>query len=119
MTNRIVRLTRHEASATQLAELRRIFGEDAEVGIVSETLPNNTREAVARFDEVAAEADIVEAVLPMNLLEAVLKFSAFSKGGGVIVRAITQRNLHNDGTTTFDFQNYERIVKIEVITERL
>lgn len=115
----IVRLTRHEASETQEAELHRIFGEDATVEMVSETLPNDTREAVARFDQIAADADIVEAVLPINLLEAVLKFSQFSKRGGIVVRAITNRQLKDDGSVEFVFDHYEKVVKVEIITEAL
>ncbi len=119
MAKRIVRLTRHEAGETQLAELRRIFGKDATIEMVSETLPGNSREAVTRFDEIAAEADVVEAVLPVNLLEAVLKFSAFSKRGGLVVRAITERKLGGDGQATFVFQRYELVKKVEIVTEVL
>lgn len=116
---KIVRLTRHEASETQLVELRRIFGEDADIITISETLPGNSREAVARFDEIAAEADVVEAVLPVNLLEAVLKFSAFSKRNGWVIRAITGRKLGEDGQVTFEFQHYELVEKVEVVTKVL
>lgn len=116
---RILRLTRHPASEKQLDELRRIFGEDADITIVSETLPADPREAVARFDEIAAEADVVEAVLPVNLLEAVLKFSAFSKRGGQIVRAVTKRQLGEGDQVAFEFQHYELVRKVEVIAEVL
>jgi hypothetical protein len=105
-------------SNEQAAELERIYP-GAQATMVSETLPSNPREAVARFDEIAADADVVEAVLPVNLLEAVLKFSNFSKRGGAVIRAITQRNLRDDDSVTFDFQHYERVLKIEVVTERL
>lgn len=116
---RILRLTRHPASEKQLDELCRIFGEDADITMISETLPGNPREAVARFDEIAAEADVVEAVLPVNLLEAVLKFSRFSKRGGQVIRAATERQLGEDGQATFEFQHYELVRKVEVVTEVL
>lgn len=116
---RIVRLTRHEASEVQLAELRRVFGGDADITMVSETLPGDPREAVARFDEIAAEADVAEVVLPVNLLEAVLKFSQFSKRGGQLIRAVTKRELGEDGQATFQFQHYELVKKVEVVTEVL
>ena len=114
----IIRLTRHAASSEQHAELARIFGE-AEVTQVSESLPSDSREAVTRFDEIAADAAVVEAVLPINLIEAVLKFSDFAKRGGVIVRAITVRELDESGEATFTFSHYERILKVETVTEVL
>jgi hypothetical protein len=116
----IVRITRHDAEDVQSAELRRLFGEDAEVSLVNETLPSDSKAFVARFDEVAANADVVEAVLPPNLLEAALKFSQFSKRGGIIIRASMNRVV--DPTTNesrFTFDHYEKIVKVEVVTERL
>ncbi len=116
---KIVRLTRHEAGPEQLAELRRLFGEEAEIEMVSETLPSESKEAVTRFDQLSQGADVVEAVLPINLLEAVQKFSAFSKKGGLVIRAITERKLVEGGQATFAFSHYEKIVKVEVITERL
>ena len=116
---KIVRLTRHEAGPEQISELCRIFGQEAEIAMVSETLPSDGKQAVARFDQLSEGADVVEAVLPINLLEAVLKFSAFSKKGGVVIRAITERKLDEAGQATFAFDHYEKIVKVEVITERL
>lgn len=114
----VLRITRHEAETSQIEELNRIFS-DVEIEEVSETLPNNTREFVARFDELAAEADVVEAVLPPNLLEAALKFSDFAKREGQIVRAVMNRVVDDDGNATFEFSHYERVVKVEVVTERL
>jgi len=70
---KLLRLTRHPVGEEQAVELRRIFGEEMEIKMVSETLPRSPREAVARFDELATEADVVEAVLPPNILQAVLK----------------------------------------------
>lgn len=114
----IIRLTRHEMSTEQAIELERVYP-GAQVATVSETLPSNSRDAVARFDEIATSANVVEAVLPVNLLEAVMKFSDFGKRGGIVIRAITKRTLQPDGRATFDFEHYERVVKVEVMTERL
>ena len=115
----IIRLTRHAASSEQHAELARIFGEEIQVTQVSESLPVDSREAVARFDEIAADAAVVEAVLPINLIEAVLKFSDFAKRGGMIVRAITVRELDENGEAIFTFSHYERVIKVETVTEVL
>lgn len=115
----IIRITRHEADEVQTAELRRIFGTDTTITTISESLPSDPKGAVARFDEIAISADIVEAVLPVNLLEAVLKFSNFSKRGGKIIRAVMNRTLDESGAATFVFNHYERVVKVEVVTEAL
>lgn len=112
-------MTRHEAGPEQLAELRRLFGEEAEIVMVSEILSKDSKEAVAGFDQLSEGADVVEAVLPINLLEAVLNFSAFSKRGGVVIRAITPRIIDGAGQATFPFSHYVKIVKVEIITERL
>ena len=106
---KIVRLTRHEAGPEQISELRRIFGQEAEIAMVSETLPSDSHEAVTRFDQLSGGADVVEVVLPTNTLEAVLKFSAFSKKkGGVVIRAITKREFDKAGQATFIFPTMKR-----------
>ncbi|NTV30747.1 hypothetical protein HGA91_02080 [candidate division WWE3 bacterium] len=118
MATTIVRITRHAAEAAQLDELKRIFGV-VEVVQVSETLPGDPKAAVARFDEIAADAAVVEAVLPTNLLEAALKFSAFANRGGTLIRAVTNRTIGVDGQASFTFAHYERVVKVEIVTEKL
>ncbi len=114
----ILRLTRHTASEEQLEALRAAYGE-IETEEVSETLPASPREAVARFDELAANADVVEAVLPLNLMESVLKFSGFSKRGGVLLRSVMDREIKEDGTAVFTFNHYEVIDKVEVVSHPL
>lgn len=114
-----IRLTRHEASEAQMKDLQRIFGPDIEVYQVSESLPPDTRGAVKRFDRIADGADVVEAVLSINLIEAILKFSEFSKRGGTLIRAVTKRNNDGAGNVTFDFLHYEKLIKVETVTERL
>ena len=116
---KILRLTRHEVQPHQLEDLNRIFGDDIEISQVSESLPSDSRAAVKRFDEIAEGFEVIEAVLSINLIEAVLKFSEFSKRGGTLIRAITERNDDGAGNVTFDFSHYEKIIKVETITERL
>jgi hypothetical protein len=116
---KILRLTRHQAGAEQIKELHRIFGENSEILMISETLPVEPREAVARFDFLASTVDTVEAVLPINLLENVLKFSTFCQRGGKIIRAITERKLDEAGNASFSFSHYELVRKVDVVTERL
>ena len=116
---KIIRLTRHAASEAQMKDLQRIFGPGIEVHQVSESLPPDPRHAVQRFDQIVDGANVVEAVLSINLIEAILKFSEFSKRGGTLIRAITKRNDDGAGNVTFDFLHYEKLIKIETVTERL
>jgi hypothetical protein len=120
---KIIRLTQHAASEEQVTELRRLFGQDIEIEQVSETLPSNPKEAVARFDEIAANAKIVEAVLPVNLYESLTKFSNFVKDGGTLMRVQGLDRQVEDGKATFVFvpgkSYYEQIVSVEIVTKRL
>jgi hypothetical protein len=118
MQTKIVRITRHEADAQQLTELSRIYGE-IDVLSVNESLPGDAKSAVIRFDEIVTGAEVVEAVLPVNLLEAILKFSAFAKNGGSVIRAVMNRTTDSSGNALFTFSHYEKVVKVEVVTERL
>lgn len=121
----IVRLTRHEASQAQTADLLRICedftGDDTapEVVLINETLPNSPVEAVKRFDELVHGADIVEAVLPINLLEAIVNKSSFVKRGNLLIRSQQSRTLNADGTATFTFSHYESVDEVSVKTTRL
>lgn len=111
---KILRLTRHTASEAQKLELNRIYGE-VEIVEVSETVTG-----AARVKELIEEnaADVFEAVLPPQILAEVLN----PRSGIVVpvIRAAMIRELAADGVTvTFTFSHYERIVKVEVITEKL
>lgn len=110
---KILRLTRHAIVLEQLSELQRIYGSDAEIVEVSETVPN-----AARVVELITEhsANVVEAVLPLPLMADLLKVI----GNAPVIRAITRREFDAAGQkSTFVFNHYERIVRIEVVTERL
>ncbi len=58
---RLLRLTRHEASEAQVTEARCIFGADLEIVTISETVPDAAR--VRQLVEANA-ATVLEAVLP-------------------------------------------------------
>lgn len=111
--SKILRLTRHPIVPEQLAELKRIYGADAEIVEVSETMPN-----AARVVELVREhsADAVEAVLPLPLMAELLKVI----GETPVLRAITRREFDATGIKTmFVFDHYERIIRVEVVTERM
>jgi len=110
---RILRLTRHKALPEQMAELARIFGADIEIVEISETVPNATRVV-----EIVTEhsADVLEAVLPLNILADAVG----SRGVTIpVIRAITKREIVEGTKTAFTFSHYERVVRVEVQTERL
>ena len=115
---RVLRLTRHEETKEQHAELKRIFGNDMVVRIHSESLPMDPKGAVQAIDKLANSADVIEAVLPMNLLEAALRFSKFSKRGGKIIRAKMLRRESDEGVI-FEFRGYEEILEVAVKTRDL
>ena len=115
---KLTRLTRHAATEPQLEAARQLWGTDLSVQQVDESLPNDSRAAVARFDEIAADSDIVEAVLPLNLVEAILKFSGFAKRGGLLVRSVMNRSGEGEAVV-FQFSHFERVLKVSIETERL
>lgn len=113
MAEKILRLTRHAAEPVQIAELRRIYGADSEIVEISETVPN-----VDRIRELVVEhgATVLEAVLPLPLMADAVG----PRGVKIpVIRAITKRVLAPDGSATFPFQHYEKVLKVEVVTERL
>lgn len=115
---KVLRLTRHPATPEQLAELRRIFakpGEFLEIVEISETVPDAGR-VKALVEEHGAGA--LEAVLPMPILADLTNPKS---GLSVpVIRAITRRELSEDGTkTAFAFSHYEKVIKVEVLSERL
>lgn len=112
---KILRLTRHAATDEQLTELRRIYGDQAEVSEVSETVPD-----AGRVKELVAEhgADVLEAVLPLPLLADVVhpKFGVQIP----VIRAVTNRVIGEDGQkATFVFSHYEGIKEVKIVVERL
>lgn len=111
----IIRITRHSATAPQIADLLRIFGDDCVITEMDEQFPADQREAVARFDVLAAEADAVEAVLPLTLMQAILTHSTFAKRGGKLIRA----DMRSDRAGGFYFIGYERIIEIRIVIDRM
>lgn len=125
---RVLRITRHPFEDAQRIALEKAFG-PLEVSAYTDSMPKDSKEFVEIFDKLTENIEIVEAVLPPNMAEWVLKFTAFSKRGGKLIRAKMERTmrLSEDGTPVlnekgevqmdFTFDSYERIVRIEVITE--
>ena len=119
---RCIRLTRHEATPEQIEALTRIYHDltPDNITTVNVTLPANPKEAVAEFDRIVGDAELVEVVLPTNLLEAVLKFSEWSKRpASSLLRSVMDRTTNANNEVEFVFNHYERIVKVEIVTESL
>ena len=109
---RVLRITRHQASPEQLAELRRIYGSDTEVVEVSETVTfERVKQLVVEYQPL-----VIEAVLPMSLTADLLGKNGISLP---LIRAIMERQLDEKGGATFIFKNYVRVVKVEIVTEEL
>ena len=109
---KVLRITRHEASPEQLAELRRIYGSDTEVVEVSETVTfERVKQLVVEYQPL-----VIEAVLPMSLTADLLGKNGISLP---LIRAIMERQLDEKGGATFIFKNYVRVVKVEIVTEEL
>lgn len=111
MTRKILRVTRHAPSATQLAELRRAFGDDVQVVTEDIQLPPSP-EAAAEMIVAAWEEggyDEVEIVAPLPVIQSVLD------QGVCPLKAV----MKSDRGGIFEFVHYERIRRISIVAERL
>ena len=119
MTNvKVVRLTRHAPSREQIEALGKVYP-CLEIETIQETLPSNPFEAVKRFDELVDASMVVEVVLPINLIEAILKHSEFAKQQGILIRSVMVNRTIGDGEPNYDFERYEIIESVEVVTRPL
>ena len=117
---RCIRLTRHEPTQEQVDALCAIYHDLTPENIitVNQTLPSST--AVAEFDSLVGDIELVEVVLPINLLEAILKFSKWAaRPSSSLLRSVMNRITDSDNQVQFVFDHYERIIKVEVVTEIL
>ena len=117
---RILWLSRHKMSDVQLKDLERIYGE-VEVKQVDKTVSNVNEIVVAGND-----CDILAVVLPPNLLAELVNPRINTKE---VIRSIFDRvpagEYINPDTgnveTRYSFihKSWEKIIKIEVVTEKL
>lgn len=111
---RVLRITRHAASEEQLAELKRIYG-DIEVIQISENVDaNRVRALVAEH-----KPQVLEAVLPMNIVAELT--SGREPLPCPLIRAVMKRRFTDEAKTNavFDFDHFERVIKVEVVSEPL
>lgn len=111
---KILRLTRHPADDAQVAALKAVFGDNIVIVEISATV-TGVAEVVALIAEHGAT--VFEAVLPLPILAEVL-----NPRNGIsvpVIRAVMDRQISEDGTATFIFARYERVVKVVVETAPL
>ncbi len=87
---------------------------DVEILEVSRTV-GTPEEVVALVEETGARA--LEAVLPLGLLAGAVP--ALQRRGIPVLRALMERDLHEDGFASFRFTGYELVERVEVVTRRL
>lgn len=108
MEKKVLWFSRHEMTEEQKAALG-----DCEITQISKTINS----AYELADEIAA-ADIIAIVAPINIQAQFLKLS----GDKPVITAKSKRLLvhQDDGSedkVVFQFEKWERLVKIEVVTE--
>lgn len=108
MGKKVLWFSRHEMTPEQKAALG-----DCEITQISKTINS----AYELADEIAA-ADIIAIVAPINIQAQFLKLA----GDKPVITAKSQRLLvhQDDGSedkVVFQFEKWERLVKIEVVTE--
>jgi hypothetical protein len=110
---KVLRVTRHFTGVHQLVELKRIYGQDVDIVIISETV-----DAPRVKDLVEEHApDAVEAVLPLPLVSELLGRNGISVP---LIRAAMNREVNEEtGEVTFTFDHYEVVKSVEVVVERL
>lgn len=119
---KILWLSRHNMTQEQITDLRRIYGDDVEIKHHTDTV-NSWKDVV----EVGSDCNVLAVVLPPAILADLANPRNNTKP---VIRAIANRvetgnTIVNPATNEkekefkFVHAGRERIIKIEVITERL
>lgn len=111
---KVLWFSRHEMSNEQLSDLERIFGQ-VEINQV-----NKTVQTAFELKEEIEAADVVAIVAPINMQQQFLKLA----GNRPVITATSERILKKqaDGSedkVVFQFKNWLKLIKIEVVTEVL
>ena len=120
--NKVLWLSRHAMTDDQLADLRRIYGADVEIQQYADSVKN-----ASEVVEIASDCDVLAVVLPPNILADLVNPRVNQKP---VVRAIANRvptggtvinpaNGKEETEFRFEHAGWERIVKVEIVTERL
>jgi len=109
MKVKIVWISRHQLNEENEEILRRAFGNWELVAWVKETV---TPEDLRKLAEEYSDAAFV-VVLPPHLLSELLRYTK------EVYRFIVDREVKEDGSVEFTPTGLEKIVRIEIVTERL
>lgn len=107
---RILWVSRHAPTQPQVDELQQVFGPDVEV--IQESITIGKASEVKDLMERYNAAEVV-AVLPVHLLAELTRL------GIRPIRAVMERQLHNDGSVDFIHQRFERVERVEIVTSPL
>lgn len=110
---KILRLTRHPESKSQLEELQRLYGTDCRIVRVAEEIRHTKRvlELIAQYN-----ADVLEVVLPIDILSEVVR----QRGTRIpIIRAVMRKVRSSASAAIFVFVRYERLVELKIVAKRL
>lgn len=108
-TKRILWFSRHEPQQKQVEDLHEIFGD---IEIIQESKSVSSAKEVVEIMKLHG-CDEVVAVLPMHLYAELLSF------GIKPLKAIMKRIIKENDSVEFIHDHFERILKVEVMTERL
>jgi hypothetical protein len=116
----ILWISRHEMTAPQLADLRRVMGDSVELTQFSDTVTD-----LGKLEPLIERADAIAAVLPMDLTAELLKISC----GKPVLQAVSERQPTGrvitlpDGRQEKEFafihRFWQQVLRIEIETRRL
>jgi hypothetical protein len=119
-------LSRHPLLNDQLADLYRIYGKDVKI-VQNESSVSSAKEILACAESI--NANVIAVVLPLNLMSDMVN-PRINVNNIPVIRSVVDRSLSdeqvvNPNTGTLEYatiikhNHWERIVKIETVTEVL
>lgn len=106
---KILWLSRHAPTHEQLQELQQVFGP---VDVIQESVTISRAEEVQDLMVQHGTSELV-AVLPVHLLAELTRL------GIRPIRAVMERQLHDDGSVNFVHRFFERVERVEIVTSPL
>jgi hypothetical protein len=135
---RVLWVSRHYPLPAQLAELQRIYGADVEIVQMQGVIPN-AEAVVQKAKEVGAE--VIVPVLPLSMIarlaemqkkegftllfakmNAIASVKSLEEAKRIAMEAPEKRTIttYSDGVVkVFEFERFEKIVEVKLVTEAL
>lgn len=119
---RVLWVSRHTMTQEQSADLKRIYGADVEVKQYADNV-----ESAKQVTELGADCDVLAVVLPPAFLADLTnpRINAKPVIRAIANRAPTGKTIINPATgkeepeIKFEHTGWERVVKVEIVTEKL